>query len=73
MNQRKKYNRIKYIGEQQDGEGLFDIFESTGKTLHRLQLQSCLKNSPKQLLQQALKSLLRLVRKLSAKVLRTKL
>ena len=35
MNRTKKcnYNRIKYVTpqDQQDGEGLFDIFKSTGK------------------------------------------
>ena len=73
MNQTKKYNGIKYVGEQQDGEDLFDIFKSTGKKLHHLQLQSFLKKSPKKLLQQALKSLLFLVQKLLAKVLQKKL
>ena len=33
MNRTKKYNRMKYVGEQQDGEGLFDIFKSTGKKI----------------------------------------
>ena len=33
MNQTKKYNRIKYSAQQQDGEGLFDIFKSAGKKI----------------------------------------
>ena len=33
MNPSKKYNRIKYVAQQQDGEGLFDIFKSTGKKI----------------------------------------
>ena len=74
MNQTKKYNRIKYVAQQQDDEGLFDIFKSKQvKKLHHLQLQSFLKKSPKNLLQQALKSLLCLVWKFLAKVLQTKL
>ena len=36
MNRTKKYNRVKYVGEQQDGEGLFDIFKSTGKKITSL-------------------------------------
>ena len=37
MNQTKKYNRTKYVGaQQQDGEGLFDIFKSTGKQITSL-------------------------------------
>ena len=42
MNQIKKcnYNRIKYVAEkpvdQQDGEGLFDIFKSTGEKITSL-------------------------------------
>ena len=36
MNRTKKYNIVKYVGEQQDGEGLFDIFKSTGKKITSL-------------------------------------
>ena len=38
MNQAKKYNRIKYVAPQNqiDGEGLFDIFKSTGKKITSL-------------------------------------
>ena len=38
MNQAKKYNRIKYVAPQNsvDGEGLFDIFKSTGKNITSL-------------------------------------
>ena len=40
MNRTKKcnYNRIKYVTpqDQQDGEGLFDIFKSTGKKITSL-------------------------------------
>ena len=42
MNQIKKYNRINYVSaqqqveQQQDGEGLFDIFKSTGKKITSL-------------------------------------
>ena len=78
MNRTKKcnYNRIKYVAPQNpiDGEGLFDIFKSTGKKkLHHLQLPSFPKKLPKKLLQQVSKSLQCLVRKLLAKVLQTKL
>ena len=38
MNQVKKYNRIKYVAPQnpETGEGLFDIFKSTGKKITSL-------------------------------------
>ena len=37
MNQTKKYNRIKYVTQKPvDGEGLFDIFKSTGKKIASL-------------------------------------
>ena len=38
MNQTKKYNRMKYVASQNpiDGEGLFDIFKSTGKKITSL-------------------------------------
>ena len=36
MNQTKKYNKIKYVAQQQDGEGLFDISKSTGKKITSL-------------------------------------
>ena len=38
MNKTKKYNRIKYVAplNPMDGEGLFDIFKSTGKTITTL-------------------------------------
>ena len=38
MNQTKKYNRIKYVAPQNpiDGEGLLDIFKSTGKKISSL-------------------------------------
>ena len=41
MNQTKKYDRIKYVTQkrveqQQDGEGLFDIFKSTAKKITSL-------------------------------------
>ena len=36
MNKTKKYNRIKYVTQQKDGEGLFDIFKSTGKKITSL-------------------------------------
>ena len=38
MNQTKKYDIIKYVAPQNsvDGEGLFDIFKSTGKKITSL-------------------------------------
>ena len=36
MNQAKKYNGITYVAHQPDGEGLFDIFKSTGKKITSL-------------------------------------
>ena len=54
MNRTKKcnYKRIKYVTpqdpiDQQNGEGLFDIFKSTGKNLYHLQLPSFPKKFPK--------------------------
>ena len=79
MNQAKKYNRIKYVGaqhqfeQQQDDEGLFDIFKTTGKKITSLATSKFSKKVAKKLLQQVLKSLLCLVRKFLAKVLQTKL
>ena len=36
MNQTKKYNTVKYVAQQQDGEGLFDIFKSTREKITSL-------------------------------------
>ena len=36
MNQTKKYDRKEYVTQQQDGEGVFDIFKSTGKKITSL-------------------------------------
>ena len=36
MNRTKKYNRIKYVTQKKDGEGLFDIFKSTSKEITSL-------------------------------------
>ena len=33
MNPSKQYNRIKYVAQQQGGEGLLDIFKSAGKKI----------------------------------------
>ena len=73
MDQTKKYNRIKYVGNQQDDEGLFDVFKSAGKKITEVATSKFSKEVAKKLLQQALKSLLCLVRKLLAKVLQAKL
>ena len=72
MNQTKKYDRIKYVAPQNpiDGEGLFD---NLGKKITSLATSKFSKEVAKKLLQQMLKSLQCLVRKLLAKVLQTKL
>ena len=36
MNQTKKYNKIEYVAQKQDGEGLFDNFKSAGKKITSL-------------------------------------
>ena len=78
MNRIKKcnYDRIKYVAknpqDQQDGEGLFDIFKSKGKQITSLATSKFSKEVAKKLLQQVLKSLQCLVQKRLAKV-RTKL
>ena len=73
MNQTAKFNRIKYVAQQQDGEGLFDIFKSASKKITEVATSKFSKEVAKKLLKQVLKSLLCLVQKLLAIVLQTKL
>ena len=83
MNRIKKcnYNRVKYVTpqnpidqqNQQDGEGLFDIFKSTGKKITSLATSKFSKEVAKKAATAGVESLQCLVQKLLAKVLRTKL
>ena len=47
MNQTKKYNRIKYVAQQQYGEGLLSNFNSTGKKITSLATSKFSKEVPK--------------------------
>ena len=69
MNPSKIHNRIKYVAQQQDGEGLFDIFKSAGIKITEVATSKFSKEVAKKLLQQVLKSLLYPVQRLLVKVL----
>ena len=47
MNQTKKYNRIKYVAQQQDFEGVLDNFMSTGKKISSLATSKFFKEGAK--------------------------
>ena len=71
MNQTKKYNRIKYVAPQNpiNGEGLLDIFKSTGKKITSLATSKFSKEVAKKAATAGVEKFAELL----AKVLQTKL